>query len=685
MDVSDYRPEDFGKKEVELKRIYDLQLDDARTYFKVLTKPRLDRAYKLYISDRSDRAKEIDRWQANVFVPYTHGVVETLKPRILDARPDLGVQGRTQEDQAKAMKVQQLTEYIWEISDADKMAELVVSSALIYGTGFMQAYWKKDVRTLKFLKTKDLSKKKMDWKEEKKVFYDAPFVEWVDNYDLWYDWHNIEAKNKQYWFRRKILNGATIKRRYPNYDKKRLEMALKKQSGDTQDYAQVRNETKLTHEGIVKGDDYTTSISGLAGNVYSKTNDPDQKMHEVFEWTRPFDDKYAVMVNDVPVLKGGETPIPYDYKETPFIEIPYLRLPNEFEGIGIPMILESPQIILNMIKNQRLDATTLNIHKMWVVNPLANIDKEELVTRPFGIVYSTDPNGVREIQFGDIKSSAYKEEELIKGDMRYGVGVDDFSMGSSGSAGSATEVRHMRESTLERVRLFVNHLGDGFSTLMRYWISMYRQFFTEPFTIRILGEGGRIEYPLIEKDDLLGQFDYKATVLPSIAGQNDIKKKQDMDLFQLLISLPFVDPKRLTSKLLYDWNWDIDSISVPEEPQGPALPDPMAAMMGGEPQAGGEMLPSKMGGGQIPADVAQAALAMLGDTFGQQAGGASPFSEAGLPIDLLQGGKPPTPKGLPTTNPRGLNRGGRVNTNIPTGKPGSPEENIMNRALNIQR
>jgi len=114
------------------------------------------------------------------------------------------------------------------------------------------------------------------------------------------------------------------------------------------------------------------------------------------------------------------------------------------------------------------------------------------------------------------------------------------------------------------------------------------------------------------------------------------------------------------------------------------LPDPMAAMAGA-PQAGGEMLPGKMGGGQIPADVAQAALAMLGDGSGQQAGGASPFAEAGLPIDLLQGGTPPTPKGLPTTNPRGLNRGGGVNTNIPTGKPGSPEENIMNRATNIQR
>jgi hypothetical protein len=681
--VKDYNSKDFGPKEEKLIKKYQLQLEDAKNYFKAIIKPRLDRAYKIYICDGSDRAKEIQKWQANVYVPYAHAVVETLKPRILDARPELGVQGRTEDDQRKAPKIKQSLDYNWEISKADDVTELLVGSSLVYGTGYMQAFWKKDVRELDFLDTKDLAKKKLKWTKRKQVFYDAPYVEWVDNYDLWYDWHNVDTKDKQYWFRRKVLNGATIKRRYPNCDKKRLEMALKKQSGDLTDYAQIRNEVKLTHEGTTKGDDFATMISGLSGQAYMQTEDQDLKMHEVFEWTRPFDDRYVVMVNDVPILKGGEMPIPYDYKEASFIAVPFLKLANEFEGYGVPMLLESPQILLNMIKNQRLDAMTLNIHKMWVVNPLANINKEELVTRPFGIIYSTDPNGVREIQFSDIKASAYKEEELLKGDMRYGIGVDDFSMGGGGSAGSATEVRHLRESTLERVRLFVNHLGSAFSDLERFWISMQRQFFTKAFIIRITGDNGKIEYPLIEKDDLKGEFDFKATVLPSIAGQNEIKKKQDMDLFQLLASFvdpqapPFVDAKRLVSKLLYDWNWDIESISVPEQPQMPMLPEPGAGM-----ETGTEMLPTNLGGGQIPADVAKKALAMLGDTGESE---ASPFAEASMPINLLKSGAPPTPKGVPTTNPRGMNRGGKVNTNISTSKPRGVEENLMNRASNIQR
>ncbi len=687
--VKDYRAEDYGQHEIDLIKKFDLQLEDAKNYFTAIIKPRLDRAYKIYVCDRSDRQKEIKTWQANVFVPYAHAVVETLKPRILDARPDLDVQGRNQDDQRKSTKVKQTTDYIWEISDADDTAELLVSASLIYGTGYMQPYWKKDVRTLDFLSTKDITKKKLVWVEKEQVFYDAPYVEWVDNYDLWYDWHNTERKDKQFWFRRKILNGATIKRRYPNADKKRLEMALAGQGGDLTDYASIRNEVKYNNETITKSGLASASSSGLSNQLYQNTNDTDLKMYEVFEWTRPFEDRYSVMVGRVPILKNAEMPIVYDFKEASFIAVPFLKLVNEFEGYGVPLILESPQIILNMVKNQRLDAMTLNIHKMWVVNPLANINKEELVTRPFGIVYSTDPNGVREIQFSDIKASAYKEEELLKSDMRYGIGVDDFSMGAGGSASSATEVRHLRESTLERVRLFVNHLGSAFSDLMRYWISMQRQFFTEKLTLRIVGQDGKIEWPIIEKDDLTGEFDFKATVLPSIAGQNEVKKKQDMDLFQLLMSFvdpnatPFVDPKRLTSKLLYDWNWDVDSISVPEEQvQTPMLPEPGAGLETGT--SGEGALPTNLGGGQIPADVARQALSILGDNGEEQ---PSPFAQVNAPIDLLASGNPPTVRGIPTstTNSRGLNRTGKVNTNVPTGKSRGVEENILNRTMNIQK
>lgn len=680
--VNPYSVSEETEQEQELYRLFLLQLDDGRDYFLNVIKPRLDRSYKLYVAYTGDRQKEIKKWQANIFVPYIHAAVETLMPRVLDARPEFICQGRSPDDQPKAPKQQQLMDFAWERAAMDKTTEDIVRSSLVFGTGFMQVSWKKDVRKLKFLKTKDIGKSKWTWQEKEKVFYDGQYAEWIDNYSLWYDWHNTARESKQYWIKRLVLTEVEIKRKYPMADKTRLLQAFQSGSGDLEDYASIRNEVKSAHSRIVKGAGAASSI-GTSTAKYGNTNDNTVKMYECFEWLRPFDDTFGVMVGGghVPILKGGFMPFPYDFKETPFIEIPYLRLPGEYEGYGLPLILENPQIMLNLIKNQRLDAATLNIHKMWIVNPLANINKDELVTRPFGIIYSIDPAGVREVQFTDIKPSAYKEEELLKSDLRYSSGVDDFSMGQGGGANSATEVRHLRESTLERVRLFVNHLGDAYSVLMRYWMDMQRQFVTTDTTIRIVGADGNIEFPLIQKDDMMGFFDYKAAALPSIAGMSDIKKKQNMDLFQLLINMPFVDPKKLVSKVLEDWNWSLDSVTAEEQPPV----DPTQSMDPNAPSPVDQLNQETPSGTEIDPNVLGSALGMLRGQKPPQP--QSGFQQAGSPIDLLMsGGLPPTVPGVgKTTNPRGMNMGGKVNTNIPMGNNSTPEGSMANRASSLQR
>ena len=716
--------------EIDLLNIFYLQSQDSRGYFLSQVAPRLNRSHKLFVAYVGDRQREIETWQANVGTPYIQAVVETLMPRILDARPEFAAQGRSEDDQAKADRQGKLMDYQWEKAKMDHVSEEVVRAALIYGTGFMQTYWKKDVRTYKYLRSNDPTKKKPTWKEETKTYFDGPVAEAVDNYTLWYDWHNTSRESKQFWFKRLVLTAPEIERKYPNADPKRLRLALARPGGDLNDYAAIRYFVRSNHEMITKGaPQIYTAIRGFGGDKYQVQSDQRLRMYEVFEWWRPFDDAFSVIVNYVPILDGGQIPNPFDHKEAPFIEVPYLRMPGEFEGYGLPMILESPQIMLNMIKNQRLDSATLGIHKMWIVNPLANINKEELVARPFGIIYSMDPGGVREVQFSDVKQSAYREEELLKADMRYASGVDDMSMGVGGSAGSATEVRHLRESTLERVRLFVNHLGDAYADVMRHWMSMQRQFFTDNLQIRILGDNGEQQFPLIEKDDLKGEFDYKATVLPSIAGQNDVNKKQNMDLFQLLINMPFVDPRKLTGKVLEPWNFSLDAVTKDDQGQagvgpdgqplvgpdgqpvpGAAAPDPNAPPQGimdmANSAAGAQQQPMNVPqnlpaimqalGSQMPANMIPAYMA--NSTMGQAAG----------PIPLQGGGSPPTVQGVPvsaqnsfvpnqgrgitpqaggTTNTRGVNRkvGGKVNTNINTSGKSNPESQLLNRSNSIQR
>ena len=723
-----YEARHFGDEKLFQK--FRLQRDDAKRYFLDFLKPRYDRSYKLYTSYNGDRAKEIQSWQANVFVPYTFSVVETMKPRILDARPDFNVAGRNEIDQEKAIKLQQTNDYTWEISGMDDISEDFVSASMIYGMSWLQTWWKKDVRAGKYFVGKDVNTKKKKYADKEITHYDAPAVECVDNYGFWYDWRNIPHASKQFFFKRLVKNGSEIRRRYPDADPSRLELAfLNVGAADLTDYGSIRIDVKGTHEQIVRGADATGVRawgSSVTGNVtdlldrYQSSNDPDLQFHEVFERHCPFDDTFDVWVNDVPVLDGGQIPNPYNFKEAPFIDLPFVRIPFEYEGMGYPLLLEQPQVMLNLIKNQRLDAATMSIHKMWIVNPLANIKKEQLVTRPFGIVWSSDPNGVREVQFSDIKESSYREEEMLKSDMRYASGVDDFSMGVAGDVGSATAVRHLRESTLERVRLFINHLGSSYSKLMRYWIVMYDQFLSGPMKIRITDADGTEKFGLIEKGDLRGEFDFKATVLPSIAGKSDIDKKTGMDLFQLLINLPFTDPKKLTSKILHPWGWSVGSIAKDEEQmaqQGAAPMVPGAEQGALPPEMSGQVSPEMAGqmpqgsaledilsgaGPQPQSAIPQAAIEnavrLLGGGIGPSA--ASPFTQVSSPINLTEqpqqapptvlgiGGGPGPSKGLSkTTNLRGHNRSGKkVNTNLPTSRGASdPGAALLNQSQNLQR
>src|ERR1035437_9159888 len=132
-----YSPSDLCTDEVEFLSKFHLQMQDARQYFLKTIKPRLDRSYKLYIAYNGDRQLQIKNWQANIFVPYVQAVVETLMPRVLDARPDFGVQGRTEESQLKAEKQQQLLDYLWEYAKMDRVVEDVVRSSIVFGTGYM--------------------------------------------------------------------------------------------------------------------------------------------------------------------------------------------------------------------------------------------------------------------------------------------------------------------------------------------------------------------------------------------------------------------------------------------------------------------------------------------------------------------------------------------------------------------
>lgn len=609
---------------------------------------------------------------SNVNIPYIQANVETLIPRMLDARPDLGVRGRTSESKARASAVTGLFGWAWERGITDAVIEEWVRATLIYGIGWVYAFWKVN---------KDGTK------------YDYPAIDAVDNYSFIYDWRSIRHESKMFFMRRRILTAEDIMVRKPNLDVDRLASALKSpRKRDLEDYASVRYEVRTTHASLSKtATKADVGAASWSSNMHYGSSTSKIIFHETFETWYPLEGERSFWVDGWPVerkdIVKGEI-------SNPFVDLAYLRPPFEYEGIGIPLILESPQLALNTIKNQRIDAGTMAVLKMFIVSPNAGVRKEDLKVRPFGIVWSPNPDAVKPIDFGDVPQSSYREEELLKSDMRFATGIDDASMGVAGASGSATETKHLRESTLERVRMFINHLGYSLTAVQSIWLTLFRKHLSKEVAVLITDEKGYETEEIVTKDDIMGEFDLQATVSPSIEGRVEVEKKQAMDLFQLLA--PYaqqgspLDIMKVLKVTMVPFKIPIESVRNDEQAALPGgMPGGMpGATPGGMPPSAAALMKAGESSAPAGAGLPESTYAALADSIEGliPSQGSIPPLTAGVSGDVNPSANPSEPpKGAPdTTNSRGMNR--RVDTNLPSNRGTSdPMAQIMNKANSLQK
>lgn len=154
----------------------------------------------------------------------------------------------------------------------------------------------------------------------------------------------------------------------------------------------------------------------------------------------------------------------YDYKIKPFIATPNTVRDKEFYGIPELMAVKSLIKESNTIRNARLDQINLAINRMYVVDRNAGIKAKSLYTRPSGIIWANDINGIRELPAPEIPNTVLEESSEIKGDIQLAVGLANTPTGSSGinkaAARSATGIQFMDQFASARVGLSLTILSE---------------------------------------------------------------------------------------------------------------------------------------------------------------------------------------------------------------------------------
>jgi hypothetical protein len=235
----------------------------------------------------------------------------------------------------------------------------------------------------------------------------------------------------------------------------------------------------------------------------------------------------------------------------------------------------------------------MKIHSMIAAAPVAlpGYKQSSITVRPLGILWTNDPNSVKELKFGDVNSSAFIEPDHIKEAMRIAVGIDEYTTtAGADQKQTATVASFMREATLEGVKLFLIMLRNSYVMHFEHWIGMMKQFWTTKGVmpdkaVAILMRHGLIN-DTTEKIEGVFDNDYEMSLesTSSLATSTELRKSKDLELWGLIKDVnELTDPEtgtvysikkfKILMKLFEDYGWEPTNY-VAENKPAPVVPNP---------------------------------------------------------------------------------------------------------------
>lgn len=543
---------------------------------------RFYKAYRCYVKD------SIYPWRSKVFDPVVFYAIETLIPQVMNRDPKLLALPREESDIEKAKVVEELLDYQWNNPAFEDSMYVRLSRFLrevfICGTSVAKIPWKYQQRLVKGreYQTDTVSGESLGHKEsmKNKVIFDDPNFEHIDIFDFFIDPLAETLDNARYIIHRKYVTLSELE-----------------ESNKGRGVEVYKNLDQLKgKEGSY--DDSTYKINRLdvigTNNSYAQTS-KDGKIEILEYWEN---DKVCTIANKSVVIRLQ--PNPFWHGKKPFVVMVDHAQPHSFWGVGEIEPVEREQHAINDLINQRLDNVSLILNGMNIVSRIANIDEDELVSQPGGIIHTNDINGIRPLIIPNITS--LQESEQLRASIERTLGVSGYSAGtpqasSDQTRGTATGILAIQKAAATRYghklhifeEMVIKRIGQ-------FWIELDQQFIEEDRVIRIVGKGGNIEFKQIKRDDIQGDFD----VVPEAGSTEPLDKEAQRQRFAAFMAqvakMPPDQVKINWQAVVKEMGEEFDIKNVDDlvefpEPQ-PALPPEMGTE--GLPQEGQQVNQSPM-------------------------------------------------------------------------------------------
>jgi hypothetical protein len=493
----------------------------------------LYKAYRSYAEPRKDGL-------ANVFIPESFTLVETVVPRVIDAMfgsyPYVSMLPVGPEDVDSAKSHEALLNF--QLDERIKIVEkfaAFLKECLIYGTAVGMVPWRLDRRPMKqwglgfkmVLGFLPIPARVPVTKMQ--VLYDDPDFVHIDLIDFWIDPYAESIDAARFCIVRSWVDLAHLKR--------------KEADGLYSNVSELENTFGSQGAGE-RGASLRLGEVGISQNEAEDSKDKPIEVLSIWE-----DDRLTVIADHRVVLSEGENP--YWDGRKPSFSIRDNLIPHEFYGIGEIEPNLGLNEELNTIRNQRLKWLNVALDLMFMVNRNADIDEDELRSRPGGIIHLDSFDDLKQLDVSKDVAAAFAEERSIRESIQSTSGVYDYNRGATPARGeTATTVVSLQQAGEMRFKLKTRLFEyTGLRELARFMAARNMQYMDRARAIRILGPAG-VEFLNLKPDDICGSFDYTpagSSVEPMANRQ--VAQNNWLNLYDRLKTDPQIDQVRLKKKL----------------------------------------------------------------------------------------------------------------------------------------
>lgn len=389
-----------------------------------------DKEFQMFIPE-----KDPDNWHADVHLPDAFAGIQTQAQETINrlSRPTLT--STEESDEPLSEFCNDVMNYNMNNTGYDYQYHLGKLSASSRGTAFFIDYWRHDTRIVKDPDSLNPDGT-IQYVDKEIVDFDDDYTQWVPNEYILVDDKATDDETMDDYFYREIMNIDLFHLKYDN------------------------------KPGFVDTQHVTAGGQRDNRSFFQMPMDITAQDVEVLHYKRKSTDSYWVVANNVTIL---DSPLPNKHKQLDLISIRQYVVPGFYWGIGIPKVVHALSEERKTIRNLNLDRQKLQINKMFLHNSAFDLDDEDMVSRPHGLI-SIDTNGrpineaIVPVEYGDVPASYFKTEEILLEDIRRAHGIDDRVSGAQVGS-TATQAALQKESAIKRINLI--SIQAEMSTVLR--------------------------------------------------------------------------------------------------------------------------------------------------------------------------------------------------------------------------